>query len=193
MDEQFSIEESIATIEKSISQTKNNIYINRFYYLFWGWLLLLAILGQYVLISFTGTKHHYAVWLLMPIGVVITALRAKVVTQSNRPLVSSFTSYSIKHLWISLTISFFLLVIVLSIIGWVYSWTFFLLLYGIGIFTSGRILKFTPMIVGGMVNWFFSCIVYFFTPDNQLLIAAISIVAGFLIPAYMLTVKHKNL
>ena len=42
-------EENLALIAKSIQQTKNNLYEQRFYYLFWGWLVLATSLAHFLL------------------------------------------------------------------------------------------------------------------------------------------------
>ncbi len=42
-------EESLQIIEKMINRTKENIHENSFYFLLWGWIVLLVNLGQIIL------------------------------------------------------------------------------------------------------------------------------------------------
>src|ERR1700729_1409338 len=62
-------EESLQILQGMIEKTKANlVYRNSDYLLLWGWLVLLACLIQYFLLTVIHSPHHYYAWHLMWIG-----------------------------------------------------------------------------------------------------------------------------
>jgi hypothetical protein len=96
-------------------------------------------------------------------------------------------------LWTGVGISFFVLTVIISTSkqGWMFSYPFFILLYGLGTYISGRILQFRPLLVGGIINWILACIAAFVHYDYQMLLAAIAILTSYIIPGHLLAAK-KN-
>ena len=100
-------EENLALIAKSIQQTKNNLYEQRFYYLFWGWLVLATSLAHSLLAYLEIIVKPYLVWpVLMGAGFIIT-LGYGYASSRKTGRVESLLDRSLKHLWIILGISFF--------------------------------------------------------------------------------------
>ena len=90
-------------------------------------------------------------------------------------------------------ISFFVLSFIMtSGVGWQHAWPFFILFYGLGTFVSGKILRFKPLIVGGIINWILACAASFFPFDYQLLFAAAAILISYLVPGYMIQSEKKS-
>jgi hypothetical protein len=67
-----------------------------------------------------------------------------------------------------------------------------LLLVSIPTFVSGIILKFKPLIVGGILFWFFGLINFFVPLEYQNLIGALAMICGYLIPGYLLKGESKK-
>ena len=76
-------------------------------------------------------------------------------------------------------------------LSWSSTYAFIIALYGLGTFVSGGILKFKPLIIGGIISWIMSVLALFVEPINILLVMALSIVIAYLIPGYMLKFKEK--
>lgn len=74
MEENFSPQQSLQLIQSMIDKTRVSISENRFYFLFWGWLVFLAILTQFLLKVVFHSEHHYLVWLLTIPAVIITVV-----------------------------------------------------------------------------------------------------------------------
>ena len=75
--------------------------------------------------------------------------------------------------------------------GWNTSiFPFFMLLYGLGTFVSGKFLQFNPLVYGGVSAWALAIISSYFDNEYQILFAAAAILVSYIIPAYML--QHKN-
>jgi hypothetical protein len=186
MQENFSPQQSLLLIQSMIQKTKGNLSANRFYFLLWGWLTLVAILGQFFLKVVLLYRHHYLVWLLTFAGVAITIWHTQ--RQGRKRKIKTYIGQSMQYLWIGMGISFFVLSFIISSskVGWLQAWPFFILLYGLGTFVSGNILQFTPLITGGVICWVLACASAFFPFDYQLLFAAAAIIASYLVPGYLL-------
>ena len=67
-----------------------------------------------------------------------------------------------------------------------------MLVYGIWLFISGGALRFRPLIIGGMLNWALAIVAFFYTFDIQLIILAIAVLGGYIIPGHMLKARHNK-
>ena len=191
MQENLSPLQSLQLIQSMIEKTRANLSDNRFYFLLWGWIVFAAVIGQFVLKVIVAYRHHYIVWLLVLAGVVVTIVHGR--RQGRNAGVRTYVGESMRILWTGMGISFFVLSFIISTSkqGWVYSYPFFILLYGLGTFVSGRLLQFRPLVVGGIINWVLACAACFFHFDFQLLFAAAAILTSYIIPGYLLTSNKK--
>lgn len=192
MEERFSPQESLVLIQAMINKTKVDLGENRIYFLFWGWLSFLAILGQFFLKVVVQYKHHYLVWLIVIPAVIITVLYS--VKRNKRKSTRTYIGESMSYLWSGISISFVVLsfVITKQKEGWNYSYPFFILLYGLGTFVSGKILQFRPLVVGGVFNFILAIIASFVTFDYQLLIAAAALLTSYIIPGHLLPTSKNR-
>lgn len=190
MDDNFSPQQSLQLIESMIKKVRNDIGANRFYFLFWGWLAFLALLGQFFLKVVIGYQHHYIVWLCTIPAVITTIIRANKKDASNP---GTYVGDSMKHLWMGIGISFFVLSIIITRTdgGWYIAYPFFILFYGLGTFVSGMFLKFKPLIIGGIFNWLLACVCVLLPYDYQILTAAAAILTSYIIPGHIIQ-PHQN-
>ena len=191
MEENFSPQQSLQLIQSMISKTKTNISENRFYFLLWGWIAFIAMLGQFFLKVVMNYKHHYLVWILTIPAVIITVIHSA--RRNRNRAARTYIGESMSYLWTGIGISFFVLSVIITSnkTGWVYSYPFFILLYGLGTFVSGRILKFTPLVIGGIFNWVLAGIAANVSFDYQLLCGAVAIFTSYIIPGHLLG-SNKN-
>lgn len=182
-------EESLAIIQHMIDTSKKNISDGSKHYLLWGWAVFLSALTQYILL-----KMHYPgsvlVWLSMP----LTSVAAYIIGRSEhkKAKVQTFTGEAIRKLWLSMTIGFILLAYY-QVGGHGNSIPIFILLYGIGILTTGNILSFKPLIWGGMACFVLSFIgMRIGYSAEQLLLLALAAFVSYLIPGYLLRAAFKN-
>ncbi|HSH52216.1 MAG TPA: hypothetical protein VK982_10895, partial [Bacteroidales bacterium] len=66
-------EESLRIIEQMIQKTKGNLHDSSFYFLLWGWIILIANIGHIVL-NYLAYDKPYLVWLLIIPGVIASAV-----------------------------------------------------------------------------------------------------------------------
>jgi hypothetical protein len=190
MEENFSPQQSLQLIESMIKKVRSDISENRFYFLFWGWLTFFAFLTQFFLKVVLQYRHHYLVWLVTIPALIITVLRANMSTKYRY---TTYVGDSMKHLWMGIGISFFILSLIITKTkgGWLIAYPFFILFYGLGTFISGMFLKFKPLIIGGIFNWVLACICVFLPYDYQILTAATAILTSYIIPGHIIQPSRK--
>ena len=187
----FSAEESLKVIQSMISKTKVSVADDSFYFLLWGWLVFICCIVQYVMKVWMMSPNHSLIWLTMPIGGLISWIYGA--RQAKKIKVKSFVTEAIEYLWSALAISFVVLIIVnFSSAAWQTAFTYYILIYAIGTFVSGRFLQFKPLIIGGLINFVLAAISVRFSFDNQLLIGALAILVSYIIPGHLLKIRYQQ-
>ncbi len=178
----LSREESLEIITQMIETAKGNIRGSSFYFLFWGWVVIAGNLGHFYLLEFTDVAYPYAVWLITIPAWIISMLYGY--RQSAVEKVKTYSDTLIMWLWLSLTIG----IVILIFSGKFYDFISptILLFVALPTFMTGLILKFRPLIYGGSSFWIFSVIAFSVEPSYSLLVSAVAIAVGYLIPGYKL-------
>ncbi len=186
MNEPFHPSESLQLIRTMIEKTRENLSENRFYFLLWGWVTFVAILTQFALKVLLRYERHYLVWLVTIPAVIVTIVYSG--RHHKRSGVRSYVSDAMGSVWMGIGISFFVLSLIVNQLpgSWMNAWPFFILFYGLGTFVSGRILNFTPLVIGGIANWLLAIVSVFVPYDYQLLLAAGAILTSYIIPGHLL-------
>lgn len=163
---------------------------NSVYFLLWGWVSFVCCIGQFVL-KMVGYPKHYLVWALMlPTIVASIFISSK---QQKKRKAATYVDDAMSYLWTGMAVSFFVLSLLFSKLGWGGNvFPFFIMLYGLGTFVSGRFLHFTPLIVGGIIAWALAILAINVPYDYQLLCAAGAIMVSYIIPAYLLRSKQEQ-
>ena len=160
------------------------------YFLVWGWITFIGCAGQFILLEVVKYEKHYLVWLLVPVGVVFSVWQG--IKDGKKSKVSTYVGDSMKYLWMGMGISFFVLSMILSRIGWGSPvFPFFIMLYGLGTFVSGQFLRFRPLIAGGIIAWVLAIASAYTDYSYQMLFGAAAILFSYIVPAYMLRRKKQ--
>jgi hypothetical protein len=188
--ENFSPQESLALIRDMIAKTRSNMDNNTRYFLLWGWATFAALTAQFLLKRVFEYDRHYLVWWIVIPTSIVSILLGKREQRTMRT--RTYMGDSMQFLWIGIGISFFVLSIICNKVGWGENiYPFFMLLYGLGTFVSGRFLQFTPLVAGGIIAWALAIAAAYLSYDYQILCAAAAIMASYIIPAYLLR-RRKN-
>lgn len=186
----FTPEQSLQLIQSMISKTKQNISDNSIYFLVWGWLTFIACIGQFILKNIIRYEKHYLVWTVVIIGIAFSIYQS----QREKAIIKAktYVDESMKHLWTGMAISFFVLGMILTKLGWgTVIFPFFIMLYGLGTFVSGNFIQFRPLIIGGIIAWVLAIGSTFVNYDYQMLFGAGAILISYIIPAHMLRYRNK--
>jgi hypothetical protein len=182
-------EESIKIITDMINRTKNNIRQSRFHLLFWGWLIFICSIAEYFLTRFTELNQPWLVWLLVIPGVFVSMIYGFVKGRSVQ--VHTYSDMINMWTWIGFLIAATILFIVHSKSMETIA-PYILMLAGFPTFVSGWIIRFRPLILGGLSFWLFSLIAYFATPSIAHLAVPVAMLTGYLIPGYMLNSRISH-
>ncbi|MGH2552695.1 MAG: hypothetical protein ACRDEB_03195 [Chitinophagaceae bacterium] len=190
LNDNISPEQSLKIIQTMINKTKQDMSDNRIYFLVWGWITFIACAGQFILKHVVKYEKHYLVWLLIIVGIIFSIYQG--IRDDKNQKVKTYVGDSMKYLWMGMGISFFVLSMILSKIGWGSSvFPFFILMYGLGTFVSGNILRFRPLIIGGIIAWALAIGAVYVEYDYQMLFGAAAILISYIIPAYMFRSKSS--
>ena len=189
-EENFSPEQSLQVIQTMINKTKQQITDKSKFFLLWGWLAVAAISGQFFLKVIMHSQKFYYVWLIMFAGIAITLYWRK--QDGRKEKVKTYVGESMGHLWLGMAISFFVMSMLFTKFGWYYCYPFFILMYGLGTFVTGRLLSFQPFVIGGILAWILSIVAAQFDFDYQMLFAVAALLVSYIIPAYIFRIKNKK-
>ncbi|MHA4843737.1 hypothetical protein ACX0G7_06225 [Flavitalea antarctica] len=187
-------EESLAIIHAMINRAKHQFSDNGHLYLLWGWVVLFCSVSQFVIINFFYTPYHNLVWLLTWVAVgyqFVYLYRRK-----KQQRVKTYTDEILGSVWLVFVILMLLFGVMFGVImGPTYYLLInpgFLALYGMPTFLSGVILKFRPLIAGGICCWILSIFAALSAPDFHLLFLAAGVVIAWIIPGYMMRSRFNK-
>ncbi|MBE0673060.1 MAG: hypothetical protein IH591_00210 [Bacteroidales bacterium] len=182
-------EESLRIISDMINKTKSNMSQSSFHLLFWGWLIMACSLSEYFLYNFTNFANPWYVWLFVIPGVVVSLTYGFVKGRKER--VFTYADMLNMWTWIGFMIAAVILFVLLS--DRLESVApFILLLAGFPTFISGFIIKFRPLVFGGLSFWIISIIANFAGPHVASLSVPLAIITGYLIPGYLLRIRSSH-
>jgi len=183
--------ESMQLITSMINKAKNRFNETGFLYLLWGWVVLLCCIAQFTASYFFKFQNAYYIWFVTWIVIIYQVFFLRKKRKSRK--VKTYTDDINQFVWIVFFICDMLLIFILiqfktyEVIS-----PAILVMYGMPIFLSGIILKFKPLKIGGIFCWLFAIVSPFIDPQFQILLIAFSIIAGWIIPGYLLKAKFKN-
>jgi hypothetical protein len=189
--ESLTPEESLRVIQTMIEKTKTSVADKSFYFLLWGWLVLIAAVGQYILAVIVRTDKNPIVWSLMIVGVIASVAYGR--RQAKIRIVKTYVDDGLKNIWIVLGVVQGLIVFVFMRRGdWEHCYTFFILMYSIGCFLTGRLLRFAPLIRGAVFCWALAVLTPFVDEHTNILLLAAAVLGSYIIPGHLLRAEQKH-
>ncbi len=185
-------EESLKIIDKAISNFKVNYRDSSQVFLLFGWILALASLSNFIVLKVLQAMEAYdlsgpltfGIWgafaLIGFIALFFIVRRVK----RNKKVYSYIDGY-VNNLWWVTLIAFFVGVFICIMLG-INPPPIMLLIAGIATATTGFLIKFRPLIIGGMVFFISSIVTVFVMNEYSALVVCAAIICGYIIPGYML-------
>ncbi len=187
----LSAADSLKLIESMINKAQNRFTENGTLYLLWGWVVLICSISQYFLAKIMTFSQASLVW-TVTILVVIYQIVYLTKKKKNEQ-VRTYTDEIIGYVWMTFGICMGL---VTFIIGtkevWSIIYPIIFLFYGIPIFLSGSIMRFTPLKIGGICCWIISVVALFIHSIEIILLFIPAVLAGWIIPGYLLRARYKS-
>lgn len=196
-DEILSERESLRIIEQMINTAKNQFSEDGHLYLLWGWVVLICSVSQFVLFHYFHSPWHFTVWILTwaAIGYQFVYIRSK----RRKRTVRTYADTILVSVWIAFMV---VLILMAAVIGNIFQargkdfysmvYPIFLLVYGIPTFISGSVLKFRPLLLGGIGCWILAVMTAFLPEDWQILMLTPGMIVAWILPGYMLRARYKR-
>jgi len=177
-------EQSLEIIQSMMAEAKHSFHKISPYFLIWGVLLSISGIAEHIIVYQLEKKEGFLVWMIMGVlGGILSMFYSK--KDSKNQQVKNYYDTLYGYLWGAMGITLFL-TIVLTVINKQNPTPFILLLTGIPTFVSGGIIKFKPLILGGIVFWIAGIIAFNIPNMYTGLLFSTAIILGYLVPGYIL-------
>ncbi len=184
MEKEITSKESLEIITDMISKAKRNIAKGgSFYFLLWGFVVTAANFGHYAIAKFTSYPHPYIVWSLSIPAIIITIWYSYRQERDARATGPFDRIYG--QVWIAAFAC--MVVVIFSMTRLSYQINpLILLIAGMATYITGSLLKFKPLLIGGVCLWLSAIVAFQVSVVDQYLVGAIAIIIGYLIPGFIL-------
>ncbi len=189
-DKKLTHEESLTLITQMINQSKQNMQQGSFYFLFWGIVVLIGYLFHYILFVYTDYPYPYAVWLITIPAVFVTVFYSKKMERESG--FKTHLDHMSGEIWTAIFPPITAYVFLGFQLGYENITGLILFSAGSAVYTTGKLIKFKPTIIGGITIWIGAALAIIFNSEVQYLIGAITVGTGYLIPGFMLRKKEAN-
>lgn len=176
-------------IRETIDLAKRGVGESGFQFLWWGWLVVAACLAEYyMLVNGYGSKAHLS-WMVMPfVGAPVSIFYEW--RHDKRSKERNIVREWYGKLWVGFGVSL-ILVLFTTIPLQSSPVPMILILAGFATFLSGILIRFKPLIFGGIVLWAGSLVCLVVAVQEHSLVEAGAIVFGYLVPGYLLNRKTR--
>ena len=98
METNLTEQQSLKIIQEMIATSKSKLRDNSFFYLLWGWLVLIASLTHYFLLRMNYHEYAYLPWPILMLGGMVVSIIAGIRLGKKAKVVSHFDNMMI-YLW----------------------------------------------------------------------------------------------
>jgi hypothetical protein len=135
-DEQMSREESLRIISEMVQVAKSGISDNGFFYLFWGWLVFVASLAEYLIIQLNLPFVGWPWMILMPFGSIVSTVYG--IRLGKQKKVKTYIDQFMGYVLVAFLVSLFSVLFYMSRTGNpALAEPMILMVYGAWLFISG--------------------------------------------------------
>ena len=138
-------------------------------------------------IVYTDFEHPEVVWLLSIVGGIISWIHTS--RRGKQRMVKSHFDTAIGYLWMSYGITITIIIGACIKNGWE-IYPIITTLTAIPTIITGILIKYRPLIFGGSLFWVFAVVSFSVSPIHQILVGAVALIVGYLIPGY--TMKPRK-
>lgn len=197
-EKKMSESESLELIRNMIQTARDEHNDNGLGWRVWGWVLFVASFGTYLSMEFRW-KGSYWLWnLALPVGIVLMVLSALRKRTHKKNL--TYAQDLLDRIGIGFFASLLSMIAGINIYfayttdpGDIDFWGFFYILYAFWMYIHGSALKFRPLIIGAVLNWLAGILMFRISDMKyEMLIGAIAILLGYLVPGYLLFLQSKK-
>ena len=188
--QEFSEQQALQLIEQTIKSVRQKVSENGFIFLLWGWFILLGNVLSYLFITLNISDAIGFCWMGIGVsgGIISFIYYAKKEKKMGSP--SQLEKY-FTYIWSGVGLgaialyTYFIIAEEYALIT-----PFVLTMAGIATFISGRMMKVSALVWGGISFWIGTAAALYFQSELQFLIGGACMVTGYLIPGYVLRSRH---
>jgi hypothetical protein len=189
--ESLSANESLKLIESMIYKVQNRFSENGTLYLLWGWVIFCCSIIQYLFLKFTEYSNISMVWSVLLLVLVYQIIYLS--KKQKKAKVKTYTDEIIGYVWMTFGICMGLFTFIMSKLNiWMLFYPFIFLFYGVPTFLSGAIMRFKPLMIGGICCWVLSIVALFISSIEVILLFIPAVLFGWIIPGYLLRARFKS-
>lgn len=186
-EKQMDEKEALKILNETISVAKGNLDDGYFYFIIWGCVFALINLSNFFLHK--NNLHEYASYnnVFYMLGGIASFIFSR--KQNKKQQVNTYIENWMAYVWISFAVQF---VIVSVFFNGATIAPVFLALLGGATFLCGGLVKYKPLIIGGILFWMFSLCTIFVTNEFRFLLVAAAMIVGNVIPGFMYRTIYKK-
>ncbi len=177
-------QQSLATIQAMIIEAKKSFHRMSFYFLLWGVLLTLAMAAQLITASISPGAEGVGWVIASVVGAIGSGVHGA--REGRREQVETLADRVLMWMWIGFMVTLFGTMAGAGIAGYTTPVGSIMLLTGLPTFTTGQMLRFRPLIIGGMLFWVLGIISFYVDPIWVGFLSITGMVFGYIVPGFML-------
>lgn len=183
--EKFSNKEALNVIGEMVNSSRYKMKDDAKYFLLWGWMVFVAAVLHFIILNI-GVENSWIIWpVMMTISFVVYGIMVR--NSKNRTRSATYIDRVNRYLWIGFLGPLFITTMVGIFHSWVVAYPFFMAIYGWSAIVSGGLLKFKPLVWGGVASCIVGLITVFVSGHYILMMLALAVFFGFIIPGYALS------
>ncbi len=186
--------ESIELIKDMIRKTKNAAAYSGDIYIIWGMLTLLAVLGTYLLVVLKLYQYIWINWTAFMGGGFIYSVYHGITRERRADLVT-FAGRILGYTWFACGVSLVILAFVAPLAGLYPTHmipALVAIVIGIGYYITGKVVQWKLLVWLAFLWWVGGSGMMFVKTDSILLIFALLMSLGYLVPGFILRAKYKK-
>lgn len=185
----FNEQQGMEVIRDMINSSRQNFSKNAVHFLIWGWCIVIAAVIQYIVLLMKSDFNTLYTW-FGAIGIAAILAIYTGYRQEKNCQATTYVDRLMTALWGGSGGMFMILGLIGFTTNWVVIYPLIIAVYAWGVLVSGALLKFKPMIIGGVASFFIAGIAVF-TMNIHILLLIASLIVSYLIPAYILKYQRK--
>lgn len=187
-EKEISAEESLEIMQSMVQRAQKKLSDDGVMLVFWGWLVMIASVTQYILLQINYEKP-WIVWMLMPAGGIFTGIYF--IIKKKKEKVKSHIDTYMGFIWTAFSIC---LIITLNFGGKLQlnCYPIVIMLYATATFITGGVIRFMPLIIGGALSFPICVIAFLSNFEVQLMMLALSVLVSYIIPGHWLMIRFKQ-
>jgi len=191
MEQELTPSESLKLIETMIGQAKRSFHRNSFYFLMWGVLLIAAMIFNYAMAVQDNPIGGYAWPAVGILGGILSWIHGA--REAKQHHVRTMMDRMMLWLWAGYLATLLTTMIAAGASGHAMNVGWIIVLTGLPTFVTGQMIRFKPLIFGGILFWVLGAVAFFVDVRSMALLYIAAMFFGYLVPGYMLKRKEDGL